>query len=162
MTPHPNAAADFDFLAGSWTVRHRQLKRRLAGCTEWIEFDGSTMFRKTLGGHGNVDDNVLDHPAGRYCAVSLRSVDPASGIWSIWWLDGRYPGTLGRPVTGAFGPDGVGCFYCDDTWEGQPIRVRYQWSATTSRQPVWEQAYSTDAGQTWELNWRMLFTRAAP
>src|SRR3546814_19811235 len=33
--PMPNSR-DFDFLVGAWKVRHRRLKKRRAGDTEWI------------------------------------------------------------------------------------------------------------------------------
>ena len=41
---------DFDFLMGIWKCRHRYLRRRLAGCNDWIEFDGSCAARKILDG----------------------------------------------------------------------------------------------------------------
>ena len=31
---------DFDFLVGNWKMRHRRLKERLKGSTEWEEFEG--------------------------------------------------------------------------------------------------------------------------
>ena len=33
---------DFDFMIGEWTVTHRRLNARLAGCTEWTEFKGTS------------------------------------------------------------------------------------------------------------------------
>jgi hypothetical protein len=44
--------------------------------------------------------------------------------------------------------------------DGRPIRVRFTWSETQGDAPVWEQAFSADAGRTWETNWVMHFTRA--
>jgi hypothetical protein len=63
-----------------------------------------------------------------------------------------------EPVVGRF-EDGVGVFECDDTWEGTPIRVRYRWSDVDTEHPRWEQAFSTDGGETWEVNWVATFTR---
>ena len=72
--PLPNdPPGDFDFLVGSWKVRHRRLKERLMGSTEWEEFDGTCTMRPLLGGYGNVDDNVLHLPGGSYRGVGLRS-----------------------------------------------------------------------------------------
>jgi hypothetical protein len=150
---------DFDFLVGRWRVHHRRLKERLAGSHEWIEFDGTSELRTLMGGYGNVDDNVMDLPAGRYRAASLRSFEPRSNTWSIWFLDGRTPlGPLDPPVRGRF-RDGVGTFLGDDTFNGVPIRVRYTWSKITPRSAHWAQAFSTDGGATWETNWEMEFTR---
>ena len=154
----PSAPTDFDFLIGRWEVAHRRLKSRLAGCTEWETFSGLSVARKTLGGFGNVDDNIINAPSGTYRAVSIRSFDPAAGTWSIWWLDGRRPGSLDVPVVGRFVND-VGTFFAEDTWEGKPIRMRFFWSRPRSEAPHWEQAFSPDGGATWETNWTMDFTR---
>ena len=161
MTPplDPSAPTDFDFLIGSWKIAHRRLKVRLAGCTEWETFAGACVVQKTLGGFGNVDDNIIEIPSGTYRALSIRTYDAEAGTWSIWWLDGRSPGSLYVPVTGRF-VDGVGTFVTDDTWEGKPIRVRFSWTRPHPESPHWEQAFSPDAGVTWETNWVMDFTRS--
>lgn len=155
----PAAANDFDFFVGDWNVRHRRLRRRLAGDDHWVEFGGRTQMRKTLGGLGNVDENVLDLPGGRYEAVTLRLYRPDEARWSIWWIDGRDP-HLEPPVHGSF-ENGVGTFFGDDTFEGKPIRVRFVWSHITPRSARWEQAFSPDQGRSWETNWRMDFERRA-
>jgi len=41
------------------------------------------------------------------------------------------------------------------------VRTRYTWSQITPTSARWEQAYSYDAGATWDTNWIMTFTRAA-
>jgi hypothetical protein len=162
MNPTENAGAapnDFDFLVGHWQVHHRRLKERLANNHEWIEFEGTSVLQKTMGGYGTFDDNVLDFPGGAYRAVGLRSFDPKSGQWSIWWLDSRTPlGPLDPPVRGGF-HDGVGTFLADETFNGKPIRVRFQWSRITSTSCHWEQAFSSDNGASWETNWVMDFKR---
>jgi hypothetical protein len=151
-------SSDFDFLMGTWIVRHRRLKERLAGCDDWDEFEGRIAAQKLLGGQANVDDNLLDLPRGQYRAASIRSYDPEKRLWSIWWLDSRSPGILDPPVVGAF-VDGVGSFYGDASMAGRPIRVRFLWTDTGSARPHWEQAFSADGGETWETNWTMDFAR---
>lgn len=153
------SSRDFDFLIGDWRVRHRRLRERLAGCDDWVEFDGACSARSTLGGAGNVDDNLLTMPDGAYRAVSLRAFDTATGLWSIWWLDGRHPHRLDPPMVGGF-DDGIGTFFADDIFEGRPIRVRFLWRVADPRSPRWEQAFSADGGETWETNWTMDFVRA--
>jgi hypothetical protein len=155
-----SGADDFDFFIGSWRVAHRRLKDRLVECTEWVEFNGSTVVQKVLGGLGNMDDNILELPGDTYRAVTLRSFNSETQQWSIWWLDGRYPGSLDTPVVGHF-DNKVGVFYADDTLDGKPIRVRFLWTLPQSDRPRWEQAFSVDAGKTWEVNWSMDFTRTA-
>ena len=148
----------FDFFIGDWRVRHRRLRQRLAGSDEWQTFDGRTSTRKILGGLGNIDENVLELPGGRYEAVSLRLFQPTQCRWSIWWIDARDP-AIATPVHGSF-EAGVGTFFGDDVFEDKPIRVRYLWSRITGRSAQWEQAFSDDGGARWETNWVMSFERA--
>lgn len=148
----------FDFLVGNWTVHHRYLLRRLAGCTDWIEFPGTSAMRKILDGYANMDDDDIHLPSGRYAGVSLRTYDPKSDNWSICWLDSRHPGRIDPPVVGRF-DNGNGTFEGGDTFEGRAIRVRFLWSRITATSARWEQAFSSDEGRNWETNWIMDFTR---
>jgi hypothetical protein len=158
-TNHPlSSERDFDFFRGHWRVHHRRLRQRLVGSDVWDEFLGRCSMRALLDGFGNVDDNLLHLPDGDYRAVSLRSFDPKTRSWAIWWLDSRNPHSLDVPVIGHF-KDGVGVFEAEDQLNGQPIRVRFIWSDTTSASPGWAQAFSADGGQTWETNWTMRFER---
>jgi len=149
---------DWDFLVGRWNVRHRRLKARLADCTEWDEFDGTCVNWTTLGGKGNVDDNMLELPGGTYRAMGIRALDEQAGQWLIWWLDARYL-TIDAPMRGGF-KDRIGIFLADETFNGRPIKVRFRWSEITSNSARWEQAFSPDGGASWETNWIMQFTRA--
>jgi hypothetical protein len=159
VEPGP-AIHDFDFFPGTWRVHHRRLVDRLAGSDEWQEFEGLSRAWPLLDGAGNIDDNVLELPAGTYRAITLRTYEPWNDRWSIWWLDGRAPGRLDPPVVGGF-TDGVGTFIGQDTFEGRPILVRLRWSDITEETCHWEQAFSDDDGETWETNWTMEFSRIA-
>lgn len=156
--PVRSASHDFDFFAGKWRVQHRRLKARLAACDSWEDFEGTCETRLLLGGLGNLDDNILDLPGGAYRAVTLRSFDPETNQWSIWWLDGRTPHTLNPPMIGGW-ENGVGSFYRDDVFEERPIKVRFLWRHPAQNTGLWEQAFSADGGETWETNWIMGFTR---
>jgi hypothetical protein len=92
--------------------------------------------QKILGGAGNMDEKLLDFPAGAYRAVTLRTHDVAQKQWSIWWIDGRNPSHVDPPVVGGF-KDGVGTFYADDTFDGKSIRIRFLWTNLTTK-PRWE------------------------
>ena len=154
----PSAPTEFDFVVGDWLVKHRRLNERLMNCQDWTEFDGQMSTRKILGGFGNIEDNLLCFPDGTFRAIALRSFDLGTGTWSIWWLDGRFPGQLDVPVKGSF-KDGVGSFYSDDRHNGTAIKVRFLWSRITTDLLRWEQAFSADGGDTWETNWTMDFIR---
>lgn len=149
---------DWDWLEGRWTVQHHRLNSRLTGETQWTDFRGTCAMVRTLDGFGNMDDNWLDLPSGAYRAMGIRAFNPDTRQWSIWWLDARAQ-TIEPPVRGSF-ENGVGTFIGEDTLRGQPIIVRFRWTDTTTPHPHWEQAFSADGGATWEVNWRMEFSRA--
>ena len=161
-TPAPAAddlsgAHDFDFEFGDWNVHHRV--KRPNG--EWYEFDGTAYTRPLLGGLGNVEDNLFHRPEGNTRGVALRAYDPATASWAIWWVDGRAPhGVLDPPVKGRF-EKGVGTFYSDGEINGKPVRTRFTWSRITPASARWEQAFSYDAGKSWDTNWMMEFRRTA-
>ncbi|UYY58238.1 DUF1579 domain-containing protein [Sphingomonas sp. S2-65] len=145
----------FAFQTGTWRVRHRRLSRRLLGDTHWIEFDGSCRAYPLLGGAGNVDDFVIDDPAGSYRAATFRRREP-DGDWSIFWADSRREG-LDPPMRGRF-EDGVGMFLGVAIEGRREVQVRFLWSEISATQARWEQAFSLD-GTTWEVNWIMQFER---
>ncbi|MEZ0242240.1 MAG: DUF1579 domain-containing protein [Sphingomonas sp.] len=151
---------DWAWLIGKWNVRHSRRRGWLNGTTDWDEFDGWVVNWPVMGGLANVDDNWLGGPGDPYRAVALRAFDPKTGDWSIWWLDGRSPGAIDVPVRGRF-ENGVGTFVADDVFAGKPIKMRFQWSEIAANSAHWEQAFSPDGGKSWEVNWRMAFTRQA-
>ena len=156
---HPlhDGARDFDFWMGAWRVQNRRLRERLKGSTEWDEFQATSFARPLLGGIANEDEFRGDFK-GLFIGMSFRFYDPATRTWAIYWADSRR-GVLEPPVYGWFSGN-VGHFEGDDVFEGRPIRVRFLWSRIDTPHPRWEQAFSTDGGQTWETNWIMEMTRA--
>lgn len=146
---------DFDFLVGDWMVLNRRLKARHVGSQDWDEFPGRSTMRPILGGQGNIDE--IRFPTKGWSGVTMRIYSPATRQWSIYWVNSR-DGTLQAPVVGGFaGP--VGEFFGDDDDEGRRVRVRYRWTRDGSTIARWEQAFSTDGGKTWEVNWVMDFKR---
>lgn len=153
-----STTSDFDFIIGDWLVHHHRLKERLAGSSEWVEFDGTSSTHKILDGSGNVEDNYLGLPEGPYRAAALRSFNSATLQWSIWWLDARSPGQLDTPVVGHF-EKGRGVFFANDRVNGIPVRIRFVWTSLGPDFARWEQAFSADGGDNWETNWTMDFVR---
>jgi len=150
---------DFDFLRGDWRVHHRFLRVK-EDDRKWLDADGTASHRELMDGRANLEEYTINAPSGAYRAVALRSYDPKTKQWAIWWIDGRDPlGALDPPVKGGF-DNGVGTFYSDGTIGGKPARTRVIYSHTTPTSARWEQAYSPDTGKTWETNWIMTFTRA--
>jgi hypothetical protein len=151
----PKLSSDFDFLVGQWSVTHRCLKTLLNGSDEWSEFPGIAASRTHFSGAVSIDE--FDFPGRGNRGLAIRLRDPQTGVWSIYWVDSR-DGRLQPPVHGTFDA-GIGTFYGDDEHDGRAIRVRYIWSDVTEQSARWQQAFSADAGRTWETNWVMHFTR---
>ena len=153
------AVHDFDFYMGTWAVHHRRLVKRLAGSDDWAEFEGTSTAWPILDGAGNIDDNVLELPDGEYRAISLRTYDPVTTAGrSGGSTDGRPPGSTRRWSAASWTASARSSR--QDTFDGRPILVRFLWSDITATTCRWEQAFSTDGGATWEVNWVMTSTRS--
>jgi hypothetical protein len=151
-----SGAGDFDFFVGSWRGRQRRLRKILDGCDDWEEFTSTSQCWSLFDGAGNIDE--VRFPELGSAGVTLRLFDPAKQEWSLYWASSRN-GLLTLPPTVGRFTGGTGLFYDDETFEGREIRVRYTWSGITEVTARWEQAFSTDRGQTWETNWIADFTR---
>jgi len=147
---------DFDYFAGAWTTEQHKLKSRGTGSTEWDDFPGTLCMTPYLGGAATVDE--LWFPSKGTAGLTLRTFDPASRQWSIYWVNSK----LGRldpvPTVGGFSGD-RGEFYALDNDNGRPVKVRYLWRKIDRDHARWEQAFSYD-DRTWETNWTADFTRA--
>ncbi|MET3663863.1 DUF1579 domain-containing protein [Caulobacter sp. 1776] len=150
---------DFDFFLGSWTVRHRRLRKRLAGNDDWEEFDGATKCQSLLGGVVNLNESFARRETGPTAGMGLRAYDAKTDTWADWYLSAASPHALDKPGIGRFA-NGVGTFLSDDTFEGRPIKVRGQFRALSPTQAQWDQAFSPDGGATWEINWIMRYSKA--
>jgi hypothetical protein len=159
-----SAASDFDFLFGRWHIRNRRLSRHFVGSQDWEQFDASSEARPLPGGIGNIDSFEPQGWRPGFVGGTLRSFNPKTGLWSLFWLsniDGGVDGASGQlhpPVVGRF--DGAhGQFFGAELLDGQPIRVRFDWYVLGPDQARWEQSFSRDKGQSWELNWVMEMRR---
>src|SRR5579862_4917856 len=77
----------FDFLVGTWKVHNRRLRKALAGCDEWYEFEATCRARSVLGGVGSFDE--YDAPGEDIHGVTLRLYDPATDEWLLYWSSAR-------------------------------------------------------------------------
>jgi len=148
---------DFDFEIGSWKTHLRRLQRPLTGSTTWVEYEGTTVVRSVWNGKANLAELVVNGPAGRIEALSLRLYNPRTGQWSLNSA-GAGGGSLAEPAVGRF-RDGRGEFYNRETFNGKEILVRFVISDITSTSSRFEQAFSVDGGKTWEVNWIATDTR---
>lgn len=147
---------DFDFLHGRWRVRNERLRERLAGCTDWEQFESAVACAPLLGGLGNLETHDADWNGG-YRGIALRLYAPGARRWSIHWAGDR-SGELEPPVHGGFDGE-VGTFVGEDRHQGRLVRVRFLWTRLDADRARWEQAFSADNGAHWETNWFMHFAR---
>ena len=148
---------DFDFLLGKWRVRHRTLAGRLTGATAWREADAIDIVRPAFAGLGNVGRFMRLVDGRPYEGMPVRLYDPRAEQWRIYWIDSADQ-RMEPPVMGRF-QNGEGLFEGEDILRGTAIRVRFRWSDIRADGARWEQFYSGDAGQSWELNSTMEFQR---
>lgn len=146
--------SDFDFLIGDWNVRHRWTPEGAV-----FEGDGTWSTRRSLGDQGNYDEHWINKPTGAYHALGIRAFDARTRQWSIWWLDSRYLDYgFGTPLRGGF--QGTrGLFYAVSEHEGRSTLARFIWDLADRDAPTWEQAVSSDNGETWIPNWFMRLSR---
>jgi len=153
----PDGQHDFDFEIGNWKTHLRRLLRPLTGSTTWVEYDGTTVVRKVWNGRANLVELQVDGPAGHFEGLSLRLYNPQSRQWSLNFANIN-DGTLSTPTIGEF-KDGRGEFYDQETYNGRAILVRFVITKLTQDSCRFEQAFSSDGGKTWEVNWIAVDTR---
>jgi hypothetical protein len=148
---------DFDFEIGDWTTHLKRLQRPLSGSTMWVDYEGTTNVRGVLNGRANLAELVVQGPAGRIEGAALRLYDPQSRQWTLNFFN-IADGKLTPPMFGEFQKDS-GVFHGQDTFNGRSILVRFVITRLTADSYRFEQAFSADAGQTWEPNWIATDTR---
>ncbi len=150
---------DFDFEFGHWKAHNRRLLHPLAGLNDWVEFDADLVARPIWEGRANIDELEADTPSGHLEGMSVRTYNPKSHQWSIYWANQKN-GVFSLPATvGKFDGNGHGEFYDQEDLNGANTFVRFLWTVSSPDTARWEQAFSLDGGKTWETNWIATFTR---
>ena len=99
------------------------------------------------------------------CDVECFSIDQVCRRNKIWLMPAidftnqfliAMPGLADGTFSGA-----VGLFHGHDQHHGVPVLVEFRWDKTNPEAPTWQQSFSADDGNTWELNWYMYFSRLA-
>ena len=67
-------------------------------------------------------------------------------------------GALGVPMVGRF-EGGRGEFFSEENLGGRAVRVRFVITPVDATTWRFEQAFSVDGGETWEVNWIATDTR---
>jgi hypothetical protein len=143
---------DFDFEIGSWKIHLKRRLKPLTGSNTWVEFDGTSVTRKVWDGRANLEEFETDGPTGHIEGLTLRLYNPQTQQWSLYWANSK-DGTMGGPPNIGEFKNGRGEFYCQGTFNGRAILIRYVWSDITPNSAHFEQSFSDDGGKTWEVNW---------
>jgi len=145
---------DFDFEVGNWNAHVKTLVHRLSHAADWDEFSGvvTTRTLPKLEGWNESEMQVDSQKSGKHLELlAVRTYNPSTHQWSIYGTSVK-TGVFDPPMIGQF-EKGRGEFYSQDTWEGQPVFVRFIWQRVDANHTRLEQAYSNDGGKTWETNW---------
>jgi hypothetical protein len=153
----PDGKQDFDFNFGVWKTHIRRLQKPLTGSRTWTDYDGTSLVSKVWGGRASLFELEASGPAGHIEGVGLRLFNPQSHQWSLNWANSTDP-VMTTPMVGRF-VHGQGQFYDQEEFQGRIIMARNGFSAITPNSSHFEQAFSDDAGKTWETNWIMTFNR---
>lgn len=145
---------DFAFLTGEWKIQNRQLQKN----GQWESFEGEATVHGLLGGIASVEE--LRIPSRQFSGLGLRLLDVKRGLWADHWVNSKSGVLTPPPSWGSF-VEGVGTWdTAEEEENGQPLIYRGVWDQITPRSCRWYQASSRDAGQTWQQNWLMHWTRA--
>jgi len=152
-----DGAHDFDFHFGIWKTHIHRLLKPLTDSHTWTDYDGTSVVSKVWGGQASIFELEATGPTGHIEGVGLRLFNPQSHQWSLNWANGS-DAVMTTPMVGRF-LHGQGQFYDQEEFQGRIIMSRNGFSAITPSSSRFEQAFSDDAGKTWETNWIMTFTR---
>ena len=153
---------DFDWEIGTWTTKVKVRRNPLSGdAPDWAEFEGTSVVKPLLDGRANFVELSVAGKRGKIEGGSLRLYNPKAAQWSLNYASVG-GGVLTAPVFGGFDGSGRGTFYGQDTLEGRTILVRFIITRVSANEARFEQAYSTDGGQSWEDNWIAVDTRRSP
>jgi hypothetical protein len=150
----PPEAHQFDFWLGRWDVN---LRIRKDG--EWPPSTtrAITEIYSILDGKA-ILELWSSTPIKGY---SLRYFDVARDEWVLWL---NWPGqdrSGSSSLSGTF-HHGRGDFYAESpTEDGGTLLSRYSFNDITPTSLRWDDAYSSDGGETWRHQWRMEFSRTA-
>jgi hypothetical protein len=96
----PAGLHDFDFIYGKWRMPNHRLAKRLAGSHEWVDFISCDEAGPLPGNVGDIDYWKASYWKD-FVGVTVRTYDPKTGLWRIYWVDNTFSeGVIQPPVVG--------------------------------------------------------------
>lgn len=148
---------EFDFDIGTFRTRSSRLLEPLSGSTKWVETQGTTVVSRVWGGRANLAEVHIEPPVGPIDFLALRWYSPAARQWFLTFANAA-DGTVGVPMAGVF-KDRRLDLYDAEPMDGKQVLVHFAIWPTTGDGGASEQAFSSDGGKTWEVNYRTQYTR---
>lgn len=153
----PDEARQFDFWVGTWDVNLRVRQPDFS----WKDTRRSVAeIYPILSGKAVLELWSEDQVAG-IKGFSLRYFDTSRDEWVLWlnWPSNNQSGS--SSLAGTF-RHGRGEFFSTRQGpNGTETLSRFTFSDITDESLRWDDAFSTDGGQTWTNNWIMEFSRTA-
>jgi hypothetical protein len=150
---------EFDFDFGTWQTHTSRMPHPLSGTQEWVDIDGVTVVTPIWGGRANLAEYKATGASGTIQLLALRIYNPSSHEWSINFATPKVGKLSSTPGIGEFKNDRVD-FYDQEPINGKTVLVRFSLWGITPDTAQSEQAFSTDGGKTWEVNWVNKYTRS--
>ena len=157
VKPVPVTSNEFDFDIGTFKSHSSRLLNPLTGATRWVETNGTTVVNRIWGGRANLAEVHIEPPSGPIDFLALRWYSPPARQWFLAFANVAN-GTLGVPMAGVF-KNGRIDFYDAEPIDGKLNLVHFAIWPTSNNTGASEQAFSADAGQTWEVNYKTQYTR---
>jgi hypothetical protein len=149
---------DFDFHFGIWETHIKRLVHPMSGSTTWVELNGTVTVRRIWDGRANLEEIEASNATMHFQGLTLFLYSPESHQWNQTFANINDGSLSEPPLIGEF-KDGRGEFYCQNTFNGRSILVRFVWSDITPDSHHVEQSFSDDGGKTWEPNFTANLTR---
>jgi hypothetical protein len=151
---------DFDWQLGRWTLSTSRLEHPLTEGGKWISLSGTVSVEKIWGGRANLAEIHLDGTSSHLEFLSVRLFNPRAHQWSLNFASSG-DASLSTPMVGEF-KKGRGEFYDQEVVGDRSMFVRFVFDGLTSGETRDEQAFSSDGGKTWKVNWINKQTRMSP
>jgi len=140
---------DFDWQLGRWKLNTSRLDHPLKEDGKWIPLTGTVNVEKVWGGRANLAEIQLDGASGHLEFLSLRLYNPRAHQWSLNFAT-TGDATLSTPMVGE---NGHGDFYDREAVGDRSLFVRFAFDSLSHENTRDEQAFSSDGGKTWKVNW---------
>jgi hypothetical protein len=153
----PAESRQFDFWVGEWDVKLRVRQDDLT----WQDSHASVArIYPILSGKAVLELWSEDRVEG-IKGYSLRYYDTARDEWVLWLNWPRRNRSGSSSLAGTF-RHGRGDFFSTSTsGDGTETISRYSFNDITPESLRWDDAFSSDGGETWTNSWIMEFTRTA-